>query len=171
MHADVAQLVEHHLAKVGVAGSNPVVRSKKPPMTSGYEKAPGVRGPSACAMVTFGHIFPGWSLTGRAEEPVELLRRLLLQIVHDRLIALEHGRAGVSEQVHHDLCADALKGSITRIAFTLPAVLMDQAAQDVSPSNVCGWIRAVDSRPARRRHEVKAPVGSLIRVVADVGPE
>src|SRR6266511_330619 len=27
--ADVAQLVEHHLAKVGVAGSNPVVRSRK----------------------------------------------------------------------------------------------------------------------------------------------
>ena len=27
-HADVAQLVEHNLAKVGVAGSNPVVRSK-----------------------------------------------------------------------------------------------------------------------------------------------
>jgi hypothetical protein len=26
--ADVAQLVEHHLAKVRVAGSNPVVRSK-----------------------------------------------------------------------------------------------------------------------------------------------
>ena len=29
--ADVAQLVEHHLAKVRVAGSNPVVRSKKSP--------------------------------------------------------------------------------------------------------------------------------------------
>ena len=27
LHADMAQLVEHHLAKVGVAGSNPVVRS------------------------------------------------------------------------------------------------------------------------------------------------
>ncbi len=27
LHADVAQLVEHHLAKVRVAGSNPVVRS------------------------------------------------------------------------------------------------------------------------------------------------
>ena len=27
-HADVAQLVEHNLAKVGVAGSSPVVRSK-----------------------------------------------------------------------------------------------------------------------------------------------
>ena len=26
-YADVAQLVEHNLAKVGVAGSNPVVRS------------------------------------------------------------------------------------------------------------------------------------------------
>lgn len=28
-HADVAQLVEHHLAKVRVAGSNPVVRSER----------------------------------------------------------------------------------------------------------------------------------------------
>ncbi len=28
-NADVAQLVEHHLAKVRVAGSNPVVRSKQ----------------------------------------------------------------------------------------------------------------------------------------------
>jgi hypothetical protein len=30
VHADVAQLVEHHLAKVRVAGSNPVVRSEVP---------------------------------------------------------------------------------------------------------------------------------------------
>src|ERR1035438_7271931 len=30
VHADVAQLVEHHLAKVRVAGSNPVVRSRGP---------------------------------------------------------------------------------------------------------------------------------------------
>src|SRR5262245_43525829 len=30
MHADVAQLVAHHLAKVRVAGSNPVVRSAAP---------------------------------------------------------------------------------------------------------------------------------------------
>ena len=27
-HADVAQLVEHHLAKVGVAGSSPVARAR-----------------------------------------------------------------------------------------------------------------------------------------------
>jgi spore coat polysaccharide biosynthesis protein SpsF (cytidylyltransferase family) len=30
-YADVAQLVEHHLAKVRVAGSNPVVRSRERP--------------------------------------------------------------------------------------------------------------------------------------------
>ena len=37
IHADVAQLVEHDLAKVGVAGSNPVVRSmnSKPPLFRG----------------------------------------------------------------------------------------------------------------------------------------
>lgn len=28
-HADVAQLVAHHLAKVRVAGSNPVIRSRR----------------------------------------------------------------------------------------------------------------------------------------------
>jgi hypothetical protein len=33
-HADVAQLVEHHLAKVRVAGSNPVVRSEVPEAVS-----------------------------------------------------------------------------------------------------------------------------------------
>ena len=33
-HADVAQLVEHHLAKVRVAGSNPVVRSERNPLLS-----------------------------------------------------------------------------------------------------------------------------------------
>ncbi len=33
-HADVAQLVEHHLAKVRVAGSSPVVRSEKVIRTS-----------------------------------------------------------------------------------------------------------------------------------------
>ena len=32
--ADVAQLVEHHLAKVRVAGSNPVVRSEVPEAVS-----------------------------------------------------------------------------------------------------------------------------------------
>ena len=30
-YASVAQLVEHNLAKVGVAGSNPVSRSKQAP--------------------------------------------------------------------------------------------------------------------------------------------
>jgi hypothetical protein len=35
VYADVAQLVEHHLAKVGVAGSNPVVRSRYPQVRCG----------------------------------------------------------------------------------------------------------------------------------------
>ena len=39
-YADVAQLVEHNLAKVGVAGSNPVVRSKELP-EPGNLPAPG----------------------------------------------------------------------------------------------------------------------------------
>ncbi len=34
-HADVAQLVAHHLAKVRVAGSNPVIRSKANPALVG----------------------------------------------------------------------------------------------------------------------------------------
>ena len=38
-HADVAQLVEHHLAKVRVAGSNPVVRSETTRPTGGTELA------------------------------------------------------------------------------------------------------------------------------------
>ena len=45
VHADVAQLVERNLAKVEVAGSNPVVRSKKTqvsPGSSGAASRPGV---------------------------------------------------------------------------------------------------------------------------------
>ena len=45
-HADVAQLVEHDLAKVGVAGSNPVVRSN---FTSRLR--------AAFFMLRFGHGF------------------------------------------------------------------------------------------------------------------
>ena len=42
-YADVAQLVEHHLAKVRVAGSNPVVRSEAP---DSVPQAPGPHGSS-----------------------------------------------------------------------------------------------------------------------------
>jgi hypothetical protein len=40
-HADVAQLVEHHLAKVGVAGSNPVVRSRSDAVSPFHERSAG----------------------------------------------------------------------------------------------------------------------------------
>ena len=44
-HADVAQLVEHHLAKVRVAGSNPVVRSEAPDAVHAAEGLHGSREP------------------------------------------------------------------------------------------------------------------------------
>ena len=43
--ADVAQLVEHHLAKVRVAGSNPVVRSERISPTLAGSTAPTVEWP------------------------------------------------------------------------------------------------------------------------------
>jgi hypothetical protein len=42
LHADVAQLVEHNLAKVGVAGSNPVVRST--PLQAKFNRSKGSAG-------------------------------------------------------------------------------------------------------------------------------
>src|SRR5439155_25110130 len=58
-HADVAQLVEHHLAKVGVAGSNPVVRSSfiqdRGILGLGLEGGEGMRnGPSGGEEGPFG---------------------------------------------------------------------------------------------------------------------
>ncbi len=42
----MAQLVEHHLAKVRVAGSNPVVRSRsEAPVTGGFRRFPDVGRP------------------------------------------------------------------------------------------------------------------------------
>src|SRR5437016_588420 len=48
---------------------------------------------------------------------------------------------------------------------------MNQPAQDVVPENPGRWFSALDAPSARRRHEMKAPVRSLVRVMADVGPE
>ena len=54
-HADVAQLLAHNLAKVGVAGSNPVIRSKVQ-----VASTPAVEWPSgeatACKAVHTGSI-------------------------------------------------------------------------------------------------------------------
>ncbi len=53
--ADVAQLVAHHLAKVRVAGSNPVVRSDLPPRMSGATSVEWPRGEAtACKAVYTG---------------------------------------------------------------------------------------------------------------------
>jgi hypothetical protein len=58
-HADVAQLVEHLLAKVRVAGSNPVVRSRKVQVRGGNARSGA--GPELSA----------WKPRGRAGPVVE----------------------------------------------------------------------------------------------------
>ena len=63
--ADVAQLVAHHLAKVRVAGSNPVIRS-----TVRRHQTPAVEWPSgeaaACKAVNTGSIPVSTSTSARA---------------------------------------------------------------------------------------------------------
>ena len=54
-HADVAQLVEHHLAKVRVAGSNPVVRSERNPLSGGGFV---VFGPAQAHLRSYRSCFP-----------------------------------------------------------------------------------------------------------------
>src|SRR5690625_3113363 len=55
MHADVAQLVEHHLAKVRVAGSSPVVRSvaRPTPDSSGPNLVGWPRGEAAACKAVY----------------------------------------------------------------------------------------------------------------------
>src|ERR1700691_2585900 len=60
LHADVAQLVEHHLAKVRVAGSNPVVRSEVP------DTVPRADGPHGSSVPAAGSP-AGLSFGGMAE--------------------------------------------------------------------------------------------------------
>ena len=61
--AEVAHLVEHDLAKVGVAGSSPVFRSHPPPARCGTAAA-GVGGSSPANSRSFFCIYPGGG-TGR----------------------------------------------------------------------------------------------------------
>ena len=61
-HADVAQLVEHHLAKVRVAGSNPVVRSKRNSCSEALFGGPPVReaGRVKTRRATLSRSWVGW---------------------------------------------------------------------------------------------------------------
>ena len=65
---------------------------------------------------------------------------------------------------------DRLKGSPGSRSRRQP-VLMNQPAQGVVPENSGRWTSALDAMSVRRRHEMKAPVRSVVRVMADVGPE
>ena len=57
VRADVAQLVEHHLAKVRVAGSNPVVRSEVP---DAVPPADGPHGSSVPERAPRGFVMAEW---------------------------------------------------------------------------------------------------------------
>ena len=54
----MAQLVEHHLAKVRVAGSNPVVRSEAPDAVHAAEGPHGSRG--TCSLPATGPAAAEW---------------------------------------------------------------------------------------------------------------
>ncbi len=59
LRADVAQLVEHNLAKVGVAGSNPVVRSIDTPEVD----PKGMKRPGRAASLIDSPAMPGITAT------------------------------------------------------------------------------------------------------------
>jgi hypothetical protein len=80
-HADVAQLVEHHLAKVGVAGSNPVVRSKQCKcLRRAGVSAPGLR--SAPVVLSLGQ-----------KGQTSAVRRVAPTVAQCHITATNHGRA------------------------------------------------------------------------------
>ena len=76
----MAQLVEHHLAKVRVAGSNPVVRSKKSPGQGGVQgRNPPFVAPLRSPCTTFApHFLPVFGR--RALDPFILCVRVISPI-------------------------------------------------------------------------------------------
>ena len=66
-HADVAQLVAHHLAKVRVAGSNPVVRSARPP-TPGRPRGVASGAVQGSGLKAVGHENPSGTRRGGVAE-------------------------------------------------------------------------------------------------------
>ena len=93
-HADVAQLVAHHLAKVRVAGSNPVIRSKVQEAST-----PAVEWPSgeatACKAVHTGSI----PVSTSKNDPARLAQRESASLTRKRSLVQSQYRAPVSLQV------------------------------------------------------------------------
>jgi hypothetical protein len=93
-HADVAQLVAHHLAKVRVAGSNPVIRSKVQ-----WHQPPAVEWPSgeatACKAVHTGSI----PVSTSEKDPARLAQRESASLTRKRSLVQSQYRAPRSMQV------------------------------------------------------------------------
>jgi hypothetical protein len=88
--ADVAQLVAHHLAKVRVAGSNPVIRSKVQ-----WHQPPAVEWPSgeatACKAVHTGSI----PVSTSKKDPARLAQRESASLTRKRSLVQSQYRAPV----------------------------------------------------------------------------
>jgi hypothetical protein len=97
-HADVAQLVAHHLAKVRVAGSNPVIRSKVQEAST-----PTVEWPSgeatACKAVHTGSI----PVSTSKNDPARLAQRESASLTRKRSLVQSQYRAPLSLQVRRGL--------------------------------------------------------------------
>jgi hypothetical protein len=93
-HADVAQLVAHHLAKVRVAGSNPVIRSRVQ-----WHQPPAVEWPSgeatACKAVHTGSI----PVSTSENDPARLAQRESASLTRKRSLVQSQYRAPALMQV------------------------------------------------------------------------
>ena len=93
-HADVAQLVAHHLAKVRVAGSNPVIRSKVQEAST-----PAVEWPSgeatACKAVHTGSI----PVSTSSRFPARLAQRESASLTRKRSLVQSQYRAPCFTQI------------------------------------------------------------------------
>jgi hypothetical protein len=119
--ADVAQLVAHHLAKVRVAGSNPVVRSKVQ-----VASIPAVEWPSgeatACKAVHTGSIPVS---TSRLEPPARLAQRESASLTRKRSLVQSQYRAPrlAAETAHPGVAAnDMLTTTFRRVCVHVVAV-------------------------------------------------
>jgi hypothetical protein len=100
-HADVAQLVAHHLAKVRVAGSNPVIRSKVQEAST-----PTVEWPSgeatACKAVHTGSI----PVSTSKNDPARLAQRESASLTRKRSLVQSQYRAPQFVQVRGSFRAE-----------------------------------------------------------------
>jgi hypothetical protein len=97
--ADVAQLVAHHLAKVRVAGSNPVIRSKAVVSTPAVEWPSGEA--TACKAVHTGSIPVSTSISSTQ---ARLAQRESASLTRKRSLVQSQYRAPVFAQLKHGFC-------------------------------------------------------------------